>query len=398
MKRSKRIEWIVARPWQWSRSFFLIIILIAASFNLAAQDDERNWTLRGYVKDMVTMTRLTVDYPFYELDTFYVDNLIHNRLNFQWISNDKWSAKIELRNRLLVGDTPKGSPDLDTNNDFFNLSYNWQNDNLVFNSVIDRAYVQYSADDWILSVGRQRINWGVNVAWNPNDIFNAYSLVDFDYAERPGSDAIRFQKFIGYAGGYELAVKLADDWTEVTAAGLYKWNVQSYDVQIMGGIMQNNIATGAGWAGNIGLMGFKGEFSYFYPLNDVESDGFLGSMTWDYSFPNSLYFNGSFLYSTYGTDSFGGTSFFQTTSPGDVRYLSNTEWTTFLQSSYTFHPLVNGGLMLIYFPGSDDIFYLAPTLTLSPWKNFDIDAIGQIIVGMDDVSMFATNIRAMYSF
>ena len=48
-----------------------------------------------------------------------------------------------------------------------------------------------------LRIGRQRINWGVNLAWNPNDLFNAYSLIDFDYQERPGSDAIRFQYYMG---------------------------------------------------------------------------------------------------------------------------------------------------------------------------------------------------------
>ena len=84
-------------------------------------------------------------------------------------------------------------------------------DQMVFHIMIDRLYLQWNDDSWQFKVGRQRINWGVNLAWNPNDIFNAYSLYDFDYEERPGTDALRFQKFIGYAGGYEIAIKIADN-------------------------------------------------------------------------------------------------------------------------------------------------------------------------------------------
>ena len=120
--------------------------------------------------------------------------------------------------------------------------------------MIDRLYLQWNDDSWQFKVGRQRINWGVNLAWNPNDIFNAYSLYDFDYEERPGTDALRFQKFIGYAGGYEIAIKIADNWDEFTAAAMaYKWNVKGFDLQALGGIMKNNLTAGIGWAGNLGL-------------------------------------------------------------------------------------------------------------------------------------------------
>ena len=54
---------------------------------------------------------------------------------------------------------------------------------------------------------RQRINWGQTLVWNPNDIFNAYSYFDFDYIERPGSDAIRLQYYPDYSSAIEMAVK-----------------------------------------------------------------------------------------------------------------------------------------------------------------------------------------------
>lgn len=33
------------------------------------------------------------------------------------------------------------------------------------------------------------------MAWNPNDWFNTYNYFDFDYEERPGTDAIRVRVY-----------------------------------------------------------------------------------------------------------------------------------------------------------------------------------------------------------
>ena len=37
----------------------------------------------------------------------------------------------------------------------------------------DRAYIEYISGSFELSIGRQRINWGINMLWTPNDIFNS---------------------------------------------------------------------------------------------------------------------------------------------------------------------------------------------------------------------------------
>ena len=85
-------------------------------------------------------------------------------------------------------------------------------DSVVFNTTIDRVFLEYNKNDWEVRVGRQRINWGINLAWNPNDVFNAYSFFDFDYEERPGSDAIRIRKYTGIASSVELAANITDDF------------------------------------------------------------------------------------------------------------------------------------------------------------------------------------------
>ena len=358
------------------------------------EDEPKKWSLDGYIKDLLTVNIAE------NADSVLVDNLIHNRLNFRWFPTKKLTTRIDLRTRIFHGDLVRALSDygdlIDVNDDVFDLSARpIDGDGLVLHTMIDRLYVQWREESWELTAGRQRINWGVNLAWNPNDIFNAYSFFDFDYEERPGSDALRFQRYIGFAGSMQVATRLTDKWEELTAAALYKWNYKGYDVQILGGVMRENIAIGGGWAGSIKLAGFKGEFTYFEPLNDDDKRTFLGSVTIDYSFANSLYLNGSFLYNSAGDGD--NPLFLQSAANLDVRALSPYLWSIFLQSSYTFHPLFNGGISTIYFPGEPGIF-LNPFITFSVTTNLDLDLIGQFFVQGEPSSVNLLYFRVKYSF
>ncbi len=362
--------------------------------SLCAQE-EKHWFVGGYVKDMVTIL-----VP--EQGSSLVDNLVHHRLNIGWEPSSSFSARLELRNRYFTGDLVRLLPDygafIDVNNDYFDLSWMPVNNNQgVLHFMIDRLSLQYEGKDWSVIAGRQRINWGVNLVWNPNDIFNAYSFFDFDYEERPGTDAIRFQKYTGFASGYELAIKMADQWSELTASALFKTNFRGYDLQALLGVMQNSLVMGGGWAGSIKGAGFKGELSYFRSMDGRQQQELLVSLSWDYLFKNSLYLNGSFLFDSNPSPGTGFTAINLSNSNLDVRSLSPYLWSTFLQSSYTFHPLLSGGVAGIYFPGEPGIF-LNPSLSWSARDNLDLDLIGQLLVGGEPEDFYAGYIRLKYSF
>ncbi len=373
---------------------FIFLIFLAGSIKSLGQDD-RSWSLNGYVKDLVT-----INVPEEE-DSVLIDNLVHNRLNFSWSPTAKFTTRLDLRTRIFTGDVVNAFPDygalIDVNNDYFDLSAMPVNeDKIVIHTMLDRAYVEWTESDWQLRIGRQRINWGVNLVWNPNDIFNAYSFFDFDYEERPGSDAIRFQKFIGYAGGYEIAVKMADSLEAITAAGLYKWNKANYDFQLMTGIMKDHLVFGGGWAGNIDISGFKGEFTILQSLESNAPAELLSSISVDHSFANSLYLNGSILYNSTGSDD-PSALFLQSTANLDIRSLSPYKWSTFFQSSYLFHPLVSGGISTLYFPGQEGVF-LNPFVTYSMKPNLDFDLIGQFFVQGEPTSVTLIFTRMKLSF
>ncbi len=355
---------------------YWLVMWILCPLALIAQQEEVDpkFTVGGYVKDMAT-------FNFAGKDSTLIDNLIHNRINFAWYPTQNLTGKLEFRNRIFFGDLVSLFPFygelIDVNNDYFDLSWMPVNNNdLVIHTMIDRFYFEWNKNDWEVSLGRQRINWGMNLAWNPNDLFNAYSFFDFDYEERPGSDALRIRKYTGYASEIDFAIKAAEKFEDLTTAFKYQINKWNYDIQFIGGLMKNNVTLGTGWAGNLWNAGFKGEMTYLNNLDENEDDGFLASVSIDYLFSNSLYLNGSALYNSYGAEE---PNFFliNTSSNLDIRSISPYEWSTFIQGSYPVHPLVNTGLSAIVFP-SDGSIFINPFVTYSITSNLDLDLISQL--------------------
>ncbi len=198
--------------------WFLGLPVLKGVSQPGVEKNPRKWSMNGYLKYMQTVN--VAD----GTDSLLVDNLLHNRLNFQWFPSEALTFRVDLRSRIFYGDLvdliPQYGKFIDVNNDYFDLSWMPVNrDNLVLHTMIDRAYLRWTHEKLEVTLGRQRINWGINLAWNPNDIFNAYSFFDFDYEERPGSDAVRVAYYTGFASSVQFAIKAADDLDELVAAG-----------------------------------------------------------------------------------------------------------------------------------------------------------------------------------
>ncbi|MCZ6520495.1 MAG: hypothetical protein O6848_03250, partial [Bacteroidetes bacterium] len=57
--------------------------------------------------------------------------------------------------------------------------------------------------------------------------------------------------------------------------------------------------------------------------------------------------------------------------------LSPYKYNLFLQSSYQFHPLVQGSIATIFYPG-DNALFINPSFTVSVLQDLDIDVLAQI--------------------
>lgn len=361
--------------------------LLVICFALKAQDNTtKNYYVSGYLKQMQTLLFFNEAYPDFQqgklVDTFLQDNLIHSRLNFDWQMNDALRLRADLRTRIFYGDLVRATPDYgglidDVNNDYLDLSVVLLNENAwAIHSMLDRLYLEYINNNLEVRLGRQRINWGINTVWNPNDIFNAFAFTDFDYEERPGSDALRVKYYTGFASSIELAVRAFDDFDEATIAALWKFNKWTYDFQLLAGYTYQDIALGGGWAGNLGDAGFKGEFTYFLPLEDDKENAFAASLGVDYSFSNSIYAGLGYLYNSQGTVNASVTNLFNFEL--SARNLYPYRHALFAQMSYPITPLLNSGAAFIYSPVDTHALFFNPSFTYSIKENWDIDLIGQL--------------------
>lgn len=360
------------------------MIILLAFFPLQAFVQESKVSLNGYVKELYMFYSPEIPIPGTDLD-YLATNIIHNRLNFKWYTSKKLTTVVEMRNRLIFGNLVKEFPDymatIDVDNGLMDLSWiSAQSTNWFVHSMIDRAYLDYSSGKWQVRVGRQRVNWGVNLVWNPNDIFNTFSYFDFDYEERPGTDAIRVQYYTGVTSSAELAYKPGRNNARTAFAGMYRFAKWNYDFQFIGGQAGNDWIVGGGWAGDIRGAGFRGEITHFEPRNNFSTRATVASISADYTFQNSWYIHSSLLYSSNGKTGKAGGMNVLFNPEMSAKQLSFARYSLFGQVSKPITPLLSGSFSGIVNP-SDGSFYVGPALTYSILNNLELMLTGQLFFG-----------------
>jgi len=359
----------------------LIILCVFIQYSSYPQDSlkQKKLVFNGYVKDLQTIIFQDIK------GDWTTANLIHNRLNFKWLMSSSFTTSVELRNRFFYGDMLTAFPGYDktfeTDNGITKLTKNiFEEKSFLLNTAIDRAWLQYSTNKINLTLGRQRINWGQTFVWNPNDIFNTYSYFDFDYEEKPGSDAIRMQYYSGSASVIEFAVK-SNNQKKVTAAGLYRFNKWNYDFQFIGGFAdQEDFVIGTAWSGQILKGGFRGEASYFHPQENFnDTTGILlASIGYDYTFKNSLFIQFEALYNgnnksmnIFSLDQLNNNSM-------STKNLFLSNYSMFCSLSYPVTPLVSGSLAGIV-NTRNKLFFIIPSVNISLKENLELSFIAQIL-------------------
>ncbi len=266
-----------------------VSFLALASFQSIAAipglEPEKSWDLDGYLKYMVT-------YSIPEHQSNTLDHLVHNRINFEYRFSPNWRINVGMRNRALWGDALDITqyPQLvGLDSGYVDMSKNWREDDIILNTQFDRLYISWQQADWKARLGRFRVNWSMNTIWNPNDIYNAYSIYDFDYEERAGTDAVMVSKKLDFADGLDLVYSPAKKPEKNRISLRYFANKAGWDYQVIAGRASRDFVLGAGFATDIYDAGFRGELSWFDPI-DSEFQGELtprtmvGSLEADYSF------------------------------------------------------------------------------------------------------------------
>ena len=375
--------------------YAIAVLLICFSINSQAQEKKKKWGVGGYVRYM--QTNYILDKNF---DSTLTDNLIHNRINFQWYPNKNWLAKVEVRNRLFYGEVTKANPffaqQIDQNNDFFDLSFFPIKTNSIYlHSMVDRAFLEFTKNKLEVRLGRQRINWGINMMWNPNDLFNNFSFFDFDYQERMGSDALRIQYYTGATSSVEFAIKAFDDVDEVVAGALWRGSKWNYDFQFLGGVAKKDLTIGGGWSGYVKDVSFNGEMSYFHPYENLSdtSGTLVATVGTGLLLKKDISVNGSILYNS--TPATGGLFSLTNSSAISAKSLSPYEWTGIVALGYPINPLLNTSLALMYSP-TNHAFLTSPTLAISLKDNLSMDIISQLYFLEDPLGNYNAAFKGVF--
>jgi hypothetical protein len=358
------------------RTLLLILFFsINTTLVVLSQAKSKFLSLNGYVSNMQSIM-------FDSLSGVFInDNLIHNRINLEGHGGNNFSFAAEFRNRLFTGDMVRILPSypemIGGDPGLADLSWNILNEQSFFlNTTIDRLWVDYNYGKFQARIGRQRINWGQTLVWNPNDIFNAYSFFDFDYPERPGSDAVRLQYYPGSSSALELVVK-ADNDDRITAAGLYRFNKWGYDIQFLAGYADGeDLVAGAGWSGSLGSLSFRGEASWFRPAHKstyTEGTGLITAGV-DKSFRDNsiaqvqvMLCNNPLEMYQFSSLYFGRLS---------AKELAFSRFTAFGQYSYSVTPLFTATVSGMWFPDLDG-YFAGASLDYSLAENLDFSLIYQ---------------------
>jgi len=402
----------------YNRKLFLAIFFIFCfSITSSAQTKTKKLRFSGFLETLNTTWIPQGElYSTLGINEWQMQGSIYNRFNVWYTPVKNLEFYAGMRNNFFFG------PMYTTYNRLFDLAGLSYSDLVTYDpgymdltftiadsksyilyTNFDRANVKWTLNKFELTVGRQRINWGQNLIWNPNDIFNAYNFFDFNYVERPGSDAVLMQFYTGDFSSVQLAGKLsyiqvAEDTNililnkelKLTAAAMYRFSKWNYDWQFFGGVMETDVTAGLGWAGSIAGAGFTGEASWFRNMDNFsDTTGVLvASIAANYTFRNSIFIHFSAIYNSAGKiDSVNaiGTGFLGSfsnifSSSLNAKNLTRARLDFFGQVSYPVTPLINLDLACIFNP-YDLSGFIGPTVGISLTDNISLNLVGQLFWG-----------------
>lgn len=368
-----------------TRLNLIIWFLFLINFRIYNQDLQ----FGGYTKYLFS------SYKFQNLNENLIDHTLHSRVNLKLFLNEFISFSTGVRDRIIYGESINKIPDFSkqiSENDYL-LKLNtfiWNKTKSINLIEVDRAYFDFSFEKANLSLGRQRIAWGTSLVWNITDLFNPLSILDFDYEERPASDAIRLQVFPSITSKIDFALKFGKTGKDFTTAIQFYSNRWEYDFYFLIGYHRSRPVIGTSWSGDISDAGFRGEILLSAPPEKIKlqsQNSFLKEkriqlsfvLSVDYTFSNSLYIHSEVMFNNIGKkDSIGLFS----KDAFEIGMLSAAKYNLFYQIGYNLSPLTRFDFIILHNP-FDNSFVLFPIFNYSVSENLDLSLISLLFEGQN---------------
>jgi hypothetical protein len=229
--------------------------------------------------------------------------------------------------------------------------------------------------------------------WNPNDIFNAYSFYDFDYVERPGADAIRFQYFTGAASSLEWVVE-SDSMQRANLGVLWRTNVLRTDFQFLAAFLNyQDICFGTGWEGSFGPVASRGEICYYHPKQNLtDTSGiWLASLGFDVMVTSQISLQGEILYNDKKSRIVDFSQLYK--APLSSKSLSFSEYNFYLGNTWQINPIINFNLAGMYYTDQRG-YFLMPSFQVSLSDSFTLSVLYQYF----NIEQFGHRFNMSYLF
>ncbi len=369
-------------------TFITLLVSTLSYAQIPGMMPEKQWDLSGYIKYSAN-----ANLPQQSDNSF--DHHLQQRFNYEYRFTPKFRFNAAMRNRLLAGDSaqiPGYSSLIEQDPGYLDLSFNWiDKHGVIANTQFDRLYLDWSDNQWQARIGRSRINWAMSTLWNPNDIFNSYSIYDFDYEERAGSDSMMLKHKLGFASSIEFVYNPNQDSALNSFAGRYLFNYSEWDMQLIAGKSHLDYIFGAGFAGSMQGAGLRAEMSWFEPTQDSWDNGdelliltpsMVATLESDYSFVSQANWmiRASILYISNPQDQDSAIKFLNL--PLTARTLSFTNTTYYADLSFDINALSRLSFSSSYY--DDGSYFFGVNNSYSLANNWQLLAVLQYYDGQSE--------------
>ncbi len=166
---------------------------------------------------------------------------------------------------------------------------------------IDRLFFKQTFNDFELTVGRQRINWGVGRIWQPTDRFHPINPANYVKIEKTGADAISFKYFLGLFTDAEIVVNFREVMNDNNYGFRLRTNFSPFTTSFVFGYFDRELNAGFDLSGNIFGAGVRAEGIYVNNNEFPDSSYVRLIIGADYQFNSKLYALAEFQYNGEGT-------------------------------------------------------------------------------------------------
>ncbi|MDK2909809.1 MAG: hypothetical protein PWR20_1376 [Bacteroidales bacterium] len=316
---------------------------------------------------------------------WFSDQTLENRLELKWDVVPWLRLVAQARNRFIYGDFVENIPNyaslISGTNEFVDLSFLWaEGRSFIGHTEFDRLFAQVNVSRFELTLGRQRVNWGIDLVWNPNDLFNTFSYLNLEYPECPGTDAVSMKIYTSSLS-YVEAVYQPQKTADSSAYGIrYRGNFTHSDFQALAARMAGYDVLGGGLSSELGQFAIRSEVSYFRAHKSNEKSGWVATLSADRSLGSNSFVQFGVLFNAFGSsDIYEPFSLIEPQAQNPMM-LSRGKINLFVGANTTMATLFTPSIALLGNP-SDGSAVVIPGLSYSASDNLTLALTAMLLTG-----------------